>query len=653
VVRFLNTVVTEVLNPFLTPGPANTPQPLTPVALAVLAEARRKVFNEPPTINYNPATTVQTGQTVTGNVGATDPEGDPLTYTVTAQPKNGTVTIDQATGNFTYTPNDINYTDVQTDSFTVSVTDGQQHPPGQFKDLAKPRSAYNNSVQATIDIAVQPPTATRTIVNLPSNVVNPWTPRYSADGSTIYFAASPSANGVAVSGARTEIYQMTANGTDVQCLTCGLSPSITAGMFKPVPTNDGSGRVLIQLNTSTPSSVILQKDSMGNEELVPIIAPKSASPFTIAGLQEPRISPDGQHILFSQISLGQGGYIGEVPVVGDLSLNAAGTAYVVGDARVVLPAGEGKQWSPDGKSVLVLGGYTNQGTVEDVSVNLSTGAVTPLTGNLDYSEDIDESPNGQWIAVGSLRGQDALTPLSRIVRPNFLYPFDIGPVYEAYAVPTNISNQDWLVATADDVNGVNGIPLWVAGDGWTSRSMPSFNADGTAVTFWEYNIANPTEYRMVIANLQYTTSVGTVQGDVTTPSSDSWAPALSTYVLSTPPLPPVGTYAGAGGGTAVVSEAPDPTQAGHTIRTVIYTNYVNVDGEILNGTESTDTTSSVSSVEYNADITVTGTHTGYLTGDATFNELSRTMTGSVTSDVDGNVLNLLDPTRIAASVANA
>ena len=36
-------------------------------------------------------------------VNATDPEGDPLTYTVAANPAGGKVTIDQATGSYTYT----------------------------------------------------------------------------------------------------------------------------------------------------------------------------------------------------------------------------------------------------------------------------------------------------------------------------------------------------------------------------------------------------------------------------------------------------------------------------------------------------------------------------------------------------------------------
>src|SRR5262245_44982184 len=48
-----------------------------------------------------------------------------------------------------------------------------------------------------------------------------------------------------------------------------------------------------------------------------------------------------------------------------------------------------------------------------------------------------------------------------------------------------------------------------------------------------------------------------------------------------------GTYNGAGGGTAVVTESTNAT-TGHIIRTVQYTNYVNDEGMILNGFETTD-----------------------------------------------------------------
>ncbi|NWL79033.1 hypothetical protein DM872_19495, partial [Pseudomonas taiwanensis] len=58
---------------------------------------------------------------VTGQLGATDPEGDPLTYSPGDGPRNGTVVIDPD-GSYTYTPNP-NFNG--TDNFTVIVEDGK------------------------------------------------------------------------------------------------------------------------------------------------------------------------------------------------------------------------------------------------------------------------------------------------------------------------------------------------------------------------------------------------------------------------------------------------------------------------------------------------------------------------------------------------
>ncbi len=635
---FLNNIVAGVLNPFLKPAPG-TPEPFTPVIWAVLGWVRRNLFNQGPTIHYNPTVTTQTEQTVTGNIGATDPEGDPLTYKITQQPQHGTVTIDQATGNFSYTPDDINYSAAQTDSFTVSVTDGKTNLLSVF--------GASHSAQTSIDVLVLSPQVQRTILNLPTGVTSPASPRFSGDGQSIYFHAT------AAGDPRTEIYRINVDGTGLTCLTCGVTTSITDNLNKPIAFEDGSGRVLVRVTptTGTYRYAILEQGPTGSQ-LVPVITPPGAG-FAVDPNREGRISPDGTHILFSRIELGQNNYAAIVPIVGDLNRTTNATTgapeYHIDNAKVVYPTGEGKQWTPDGKGVIILGGQDDAGNVDDIEVDLATGKVTRVTTNLDYDEDIDESPNEQWIAVGSTRGLNALTPMSRIQRPGFLPAYIVGPVYTAYATGVNVSNQEWVVANEDELKGEKGIPLFVNGDGYAARSMPSWNADGTAVTFWESNKDNPSDSRIVIANVKYTTSVGPVAGgDTSTPALSSSFPDLKTYVPGTPPLPPTGTYTGAGGGTAVVTEAADPAQAGHTIRTVTYTNYVNRDGEILNGTESTNTTGTQLSIHYTADITVTGTHTGYLQADAQIAN-RQTLTGYITSDIDGDVQTINDPANITAA----
>ena len=499
-VGFLNGIVTNILNPFLAPAPS-TPEPVTPVVWALLGWVRRNLFNQSPTIN--PTETVQTGQTVTGNIGATDPERDALTYTVTQAPHYGTLTIDQATGNYTYTPDDIDYDAAQTDSFTVSVTDGKFNLLGLYRP---------HSDTESVGLEVLNPTVQRVILNMPDGVTNPANPRYSEDGKSIYFAGTPTAGG------RTEIYQISVDGTHTECVTCGVSTNETGNLAKPVPVDDGSGRVLVLVNVDgqSPRYSILE-DGVNGRQLVPVTTPPGGG-FAIDPQREMRVSPDGQHVLFTRIVLGPNNLVQALPIVG--TLNRTATGYEVVDARVVYPTGEGKQWTPDGKGVVILGGAYEAGNVDDIEVDLATGTVNRVTANLDYDEDMDYSPNEQWIAIGSTRGLDALTPMTRIVRPNFLPAYVSAPVYLEYALPINVSNQEWAVAVDDELKRENGIPLFDTGDGWAARSMPSWNPTGDAVTFWESGVADPTQSRLVIANLKYTTSVGPVAADRTTPESD-------------------------------------------------------------------------------------------------------------------------------------
>ena len=77
--------------------------------------------NDLPVAN-NPSLATTEDTPVTGKVIATDVDGDTLTYKLVAQPANGTVALDPATGQFTFTPN-ANYNG--NESFQVTVDDGK------------------------------------------------------------------------------------------------------------------------------------------------------------------------------------------------------------------------------------------------------------------------------------------------------------------------------------------------------------------------------------------------------------------------------------------------------------------------------------------------------------------------------------------------
>lgn len=164
-VTYVGGLVTSVVSAVLSPFAAGLPSaPADPPSLwTLLAWVRRELFNGSPRIN--PVLNPQANGLITGNIGATDPDGDPLTYTVIGRPHNGgTLEVDQD-GNFTYRPMNAMAAVGGTDSFTVVVSDESaglhvHGPLGLAKFVPILGSFLNpgggDAVAQTINVTVDP-----------------------------------------------------------------------------------------------------------------------------------------------------------------------------------------------------------------------------------------------------------------------------------------------------------------------------------------------------------------------------------------------------------------------------------------------------------------------------------------------------------------
>ncbi len=107
-------------------GAAFNPFDVLTAALAMISrEINRLFFNRTPTAK--PVLhSLSSGPVVTGTIGGSDPDDDPLAYSVTEQPVYGTVAVDPE-GTFAYTPDAALAASGGTDTFVVEVRDTGFH----------------------------------------------------------------------------------------------------------------------------------------------------------------------------------------------------------------------------------------------------------------------------------------------------------------------------------------------------------------------------------------------------------------------------------------------------------------------------------------------------------------------------------------------
>ncbi|MBE1547137.1 YVTN family beta-propeller protein/VCBS repeat-containing protein [Mycobacterium sp. OAS707] len=316
----------------LAPGGPLTPVD-SPVELALLAAGSRtrnesidgvQTFTAAAMLTVNSAPSVPaqpvgipdpvTG-VVAGTVIATDPENNSLTYTVTTAPTQGSVQLNSQTGAYTYTPTQAARlaagatSTVDTDSFSVAVSDGQQATTAPVSVYISPIRFEN---QAPIAVGTNPSAAVigtdgrMWVANTGSNtvsVINTITGQR-IDANSSYFSkdisvsSSPSALALSADGKRLYVAN-TGSGTvsvidtatykridtnpsawGTQSISVGSSPSALAvgSDGRLYVANRGSNTVSV-INTTTYKLVDVNPNVSGIQSISVGTAP-SALAFT-------------------------------------------------------------------------------------------------------------------------------------------------------------------------------------------------------------------------------------------------------------------------------------------------------------------------------------------------------------------------------------
>ncbi|MDL5158960.1 Ig-like domain-containing protein [Actinomycetospora termitidis] len=186
------------------PGPLAPAAPTSALLIAQWALFRRgenSLFNRSPVADPVQLPPTTTGL-VTGELHATDPDGDRLTYTVTRAPSHGHVTVDPSTGTYTYVPDPVWARTGGTDTFTITIRDNNPSAPGlgRFTGLAQQVLARSNPALAQRLFGAHTTTVTVPISITPANTA-PSAPPVTPAPSTVDGSSGVVTGGLGVSDA--------------------------------------------------------------------------------------------------------------------------------------------------------------------------------------------------------------------------------------------------------------------------------------------------------------------------------------------------------------------------------------------------------------------------------------------------------------------
>lgn len=646
--------------PMMVAAPLQQPVEV-PFFSALLAWFQRTFFNRAPAIHYRPEDNAQGPYgVITGNIGATDAEGDPLKYRVTQQPEHGTLVIDQATGNFTYTP-DLAYAQVGgPDDFVVQVTDGKFNFLHFLRpDLGSPRA----TIGVDVDSILPPPSSSPPLepfvvervieFDVPDGVVVTGAD-LTPDGEHLLLE-------VKING-KTQIAVSNLDGGDYQCISCGVVTNAakaralednqriwfasTSGQQSADDPLGGAGLITYSILECEGSI-----NACGSPTVKTVEFPSDRGPMAaMTQNREAKPDPYGEYVTWTE----------NTPITGPrlsiARLVATETGYTLVDQRIFSPQWdenteyaedfanatrfyEGASWHAGGRYLKYQ--TTTTGLNYDIwLLDTATGERRQLTTDLDYNESGDISPDGRSIYFSSARGADRMDVFTALERPSLL---DVAAFPQMGRVSLwnnrRAMNEPWVMNLEEgqQLDGYSGQPIITDPD-WTIRGWSWF-PDSTRAVINEQqrpDTATPgapdTPWRFSIISFptrEATTPLAPVHQD---PEAIArWSVPVEEYHPMMGREVPSRVLKGKYSGTAELQYS--GTFASGTY-SVIYENYSDDGKTFINGIEKVAVVNPIGNATWSADLTSTGERTGYLKGTIKAGR-ANAFSGTVSSEING------------------
>lgn len=474
------------------------------------------------------------------------------------------------------------------------------------------------------------------------------TPIWTVDGRHLVFSSGG------------QLYTIREDGTGLQCISCGLpnDPRIRPAAQEAFKDVFPDGRRVLWgdferafILECAPS--VLQCDT---RTLLPVDVSQERG-----GLLDPLIlgsgvwhlAPDGVHLGWTASRLDT-----RPMLVGRLERQS--DRYVATDIKTVNPPGprngldsDPRGWTQGG-ALYELKGFADggasvtyvtsqfEGNPDLYKTNLATGEMTRLTAHPDWDEDGGDSPDGELMLLHSDRGMHRVDAAGLIPRRSFVdYPISVNAAiyYVGHDEGFQCDLQPWLLpATGDRTGRLLGQPLapYEGGDLHPQNNVPgrgAWNSDSTKVALTEMSYTtNLGSNRLLVARLKRrpTRAIPVVSS-----APGAWARTPAQYKGTIDSNALLVTVHGLHSGRAFLSHFGTIASGSWS---VTYDRYSDDGLTFVSGTESIVSPLLAQRPAINrADLTISGTRTGYMRADFTIGRLlgRPVASGGVEAELDG------------------